>query len=74
MNEDDFEWDEAKAVRNYDAHGVSFEVARAVFDDAHAVDRPDERQNYGEERSNITGMVQGRCSPSPIPYAAGNSA
>ena len=60
MSEDEFEWDDAKDARNYAAHGVSFEVARAVFDDPLAIDRLDDREDYGEERTNITGMAQGR--------------
>lgn len=32
----DFEWDETKAAENYAKHGVSFETAIRVFDDAFA--------------------------------------
>jgi uncharacterized DUF497 family protein len=60
MNEDAFEWDENKAVRNIAAHGIGFEVACEVFDDELAIERPDRRRDYGEDRTNITGMVKGR--------------
>jgi uncharacterized DUF497 family protein len=60
MNEDDFEWDDAKAAQNYADHGVSFEVARRVFEDPFATERLDDRQDYGEDRYSILGMVDGR--------------
>ena len=60
MKDDDFEWDDAKAALNLARHGVSFEVARLVFDDAFAVVREDRRQDYGEERFVLLGAVQER--------------
>jgi uncharacterized DUF497 family protein len=60
MIDDDFEWDAAKAAANFAAHGVSFEAAKRVFDDPFAIERLDVRRNYGEERFNIIGMVEGR--------------
>ena len=60
MNNDVFEWDEAKARLNLQKHGLSFEVAREVFEDFYAYEWADERKDYGEERFNITGMVRGR--------------
>jgi uncharacterized protein len=58
MQDDEFEWDEAKAARNLASHGVSFEAARLAFDDAFAVSREDRRQDYGEDRFILLGMVQ----------------
>jgi uncharacterized DUF497 family protein len=55
-----FEWDEAKAKSNFKAHGVRFEMAKTVFDDAFAVDRIDNREAYGEERFVIIGMAEGQ--------------
>jgi uncharacterized DUF497 family protein len=55
-----FEWDAAKAKSNFKAHGVSFELAKTVFDDAFAVDRIDDREAYGEERFVIIGMADGQ--------------
>ena len=50
MNDDDFEWDEAKARRNYGKHGVTFERAKKAFADPFMVEILDEREDYGEER------------------------
>jgi hypothetical protein len=55
----EFEWHAAKAEANLQAHGVSFESAKAVFKDPFAVERVDDRKDYGEERFIITGMVDG---------------
>ena len=57
---DDFEWDEAKAVDNFVKHGMSFETAIRVFDDAFAIERLDHREHYGEDRYSILGMVDAR--------------
>jgi uncharacterized protein len=37
----DFEWDAAKAAANAKKHGITFEEASTVFDDASALDAPD---------------------------------
>lgn len=55
----EFEWDEAKAEANLRLHGVSFELAKTVFRDAFAVERLDDRRDYGEERIVIIGMATG---------------
>lgn len=60
MQNDDFEWDDAKAVRNLLEHDVSFETARAAFADVFAIEREDTREVYGEIRYNLIGMVEGR--------------
>ena len=49
-----------KAARNLREHKVSFEAAKHVFDDPFAVDEIDDREDYGEERSNIVDMVEDR--------------
>jgi uncharacterized protein len=54
------QWDEAKAAKNYIKHGVTFEAARCVFQDPCAIDLADDRQDDGEQRSVILGMVKGR--------------
>ncbi len=59
MNDDDFEWDEAKAESNLKKHGVSFVAATRIFDDAFALDRIDTKANYGEHRFVIIGFVNG---------------
>lgn len=52
-----FEWNKSKAKDNYRQHGVSFELAKEVFKDPFAVEFLDDRQDYGEERFVIIGMV-----------------
>jgi len=52
--------DDAKAAANDAKHGVTFEAARDVFKDPFAIEQMDDRQNYGEERWTILGMVQDR--------------
>jgi len=54
-----FEWDKSKAKKNYAKHGVSFHMAKGVFKDPFAVEFLDDRQDYGEERFVIVGMVDG---------------
>jgi len=55
----EFEWHDAKAAANLQAHGVSFELAKTVFKDPFAVERLDDREDYGEERYVIIGMAEG---------------
>ena len=53
-----FEWDDEKADENYAKHGVSFEFAKLVFKDPFAVERIDDRHDYGEERFILIGMAR----------------
>jgi len=55
----EFEWDDAKAQANLRAHGVSFDLAKTVFDDPFAVERLDNREDYGEERFVMIGRAEG---------------
>lgn len=55
----EFEWHDAKAEANLQAHGVSFDLATTVFKDPFAVERLDDREDYGEERFVIVGMAEG---------------
>jgi uncharacterized DUF497 family protein len=57
MRDDEFEWHDAKAKANLARHGVSFETARRAFDDAFAVEIDDRREDYGEDRYVLLGMV-----------------
>ena len=56
MRDDEFEWDDRKAKRNEHRHGVTFELARFVFDDPNAIDRLDLDQP-DEDRELITGLI-----------------
>jgi len=55
----EFEWHEAKAEANLQTHGLSFELAKTVFKDPFAIERVDDREDYGEERLVIIGMAEG---------------
>ncbi len=51
-----FEWDPAKAIANFAAHGVRFDEARDVFDDllSRTVDDPD--HSIEEHRFRTVGL------------------
>ena len=55
-----FGWDKSKVRSNYARHGVGFNLAKGVFKDPFAIEFLDDRQDYGEERFVIIGMVDGR--------------
>ncbi len=55
----EFEWHDAKAEANLQAHGVGFDLAKTVFKDPFAVERLDDREDYGEERFVIIGAAEG---------------
>jgi uncharacterized DUF497 family protein len=54
-----FEWDNKKAATNWHEHGVTFEQAVRAFRDPFAVERIDDREDYGKERINLLGMCDG---------------
>ena len=56
MNGIRFEWDAAKEKTNLRKHGVSFEEARTVFYDEHAVQYFDPDQSVEEDRFILLGM------------------
>ena len=58
MNDDDFEWDEAKNAANDSKHGVTFERACLVFSDPFAIGEYDDRSFY-EDRFTVSGLVEG---------------
>jgi uncharacterized DUF497 family protein len=55
----EFEWHDAKADANFKSHGISFELAETVFRDAFAIERLDDREDYGEDRFVIIGLAEG---------------
>ena len=57
----DFEWDETKSEVNRRKHGVAFEAALGVFQDADRVGWIDMRQDYGEERRNVVRSCRSDC-------------
>jgi uncharacterized protein len=50
-----FEWDAQKAKRNLRKHGIAFDEATTVFDDALASIFPDEEHSSNEEREILVG-------------------
>lgn len=54
-----YEWDEQKEWANIVKHGIDFSTATVVFLDENTFDSEDER-DYGEQRWNTIGMVDGR--------------
>jgi uncharacterized DUF497 family protein len=58
----DFVWDEDKAATNLRKHGVSFEFAALVFKDPLAIEKFDDREDYGEDRIICVGRARdGDC-------------
>lgn len=51
-----FAWDEHKAIRNIERHGVAFEEAATVFDDEKAVLFDDPDHSETEERFLLLGV------------------
>lgn len=54
-----FEWDEAKRVSNYQKHGVDFLEAALIFE-GDVLTQKDETKDYGEDRFNSLGLVDGQ--------------
>lgn len=54
-----FNWHPPKAKANWGRHGVTFEQGAKAMSDMFAVDWIDDRNDYGEERSNLLGMYDG---------------
>jgi len=53
----ELEWDEEKNWSNADKHGLRFERAALVFQDAEALSFLDDRFDYGEKRWVTVGRV-----------------
>lgn len=56
MNEDGFEWDDAKAIINLKKHKISFDTAKRVFNDADLFVASDPGP-YDEQRYQAIGIV-----------------
>lgn len=54
-----FEWDENKNRLNNRKHGISFEEAGGIFKKRFLA-KKDTRKDYGEERFNAYGIVNGK--------------
>ena len=53
-DEPEFEWDEAKSLKNLRERGFDFEFATRIFDGPR-IEEEDLRKNYGERRIAATG-------------------
>ena len=60
MRDENFEWDDKKAASNRVKHGVSFEMARCVFDDPFLFEWINTIQGHDEVRFAALGMVEQR--------------
>jgi uncharacterized protein len=58
MEDDEFEWDDQEAAEHYAKHGVSFEMAKAVFRDPFAIDYEDRSERYSDYRRIIIGVAE----------------
>jgi uncharacterized DUF497 family protein len=56
----EFEWDDPKAISNFNKHGVRFVSAVGAFYDPHRLDDADQRHEYNEERRVTIAMIDGR--------------
>lgn len=57
-----FDWDQLKATANLRKHGVSFDEAKTVFYDEHAVCLIDRQHSESEARFALVGMsASARC-------------
>jgi hypothetical protein len=54
-----FSWDTAKAIRNEEKHGVSFDEAATIFADPEALDWEDVRHSEREDRRKRLGLSVG---------------
>jgi uncharacterized DUF497 family protein len=55
-----FEWDEAKSEACFVQRGFDFAYAARVFFDPDRIVQADTRHSYGEERYQLTGMIDRR--------------
>jgi len=60
MQDDLFEWDDVKAARNWREHGITFDMAREVFQDIFAIEWTDDAHDDAEERFVTIGVVENR--------------
>lgn len=55
-----FEWDESKSQATFAARGFDFAYAVRVFGDPRRLERIDDRKDYGEERRQTIGSIDGK--------------
>jgi uncharacterized DUF497 family protein len=65
VRDDEFEWDDRKAARDYGKYKVTFESARSVFEDPRVFLTDDDRQDGTERRFIAVGTVDRRLIHDP---------
>jgi uncharacterized DUF497 family protein len=55
-----FDWDIAKAIANFEKHGVPFEEAATIFGDSNALDWKDVAHSHQEARFKRLGLSVNR--------------
>jgi uncharacterized protein len=60
VRDDNFEWDDQKAESNFRKHGITFEMARDLFDDPFLLEWRDDSQSEDEIRYGAIGMIEQR--------------
>jgi uncharacterized DUF497 family protein len=55
-----FSWDPSKALSNRAKHGISFDFALRIFEDAAHIDVDASRDEDGEQRRKAIGRVDGK--------------
>ena len=56
----EFEWDDVKNNACFERRGFDFAYAVRAFFDPHRIVKQDRRRDYGEERYQMLGMIDGR--------------
>ncbi|WP_216089007.1 BrnT family toxin [Aequoribacter fuscus] len=56
----EFQWDKRKSDKCFIERGFDFAYAAYVFADSDRIVQKDERFNYGEERYEVIGCIEGR--------------
>ena len=56
----EFEWNDGKAERNIQKHGISFEIAARVFRDPNHADFDASHPEDGETRRKAVGVISGK--------------
>ena len=63
-----FEWDDNKNAKNVIRHGIDFETASYVFNDANRIIRYDEKHSLYEDRYTTIGSINGMITVLIISY------
>jgi uncharacterized DUF497 family protein len=56
-----FDWRDENEADHVARHGIPFGIASAVFLDPRRIETEDRRKDYGEQRWNTVGLVDGVC-------------